>query len=205
MEDAQDTADSIMDDAQSAAEDAMDTADSMVDDAQDAVDDATAGATCDAPDEVSLQLQWVTQAQFAGYYAAQDQGFYDDMCLDVTIVEGGVDIVPQTQLANGDVDFAIWPGSPRRWPAGRPGRTSSTSPRSISGRAPSRCRSPTRESRRPTTSPARRSATGVSATSTRCSPRSVRQDSTRPPTSSSSARTSTWPRCSTVRSTPPRR
>ena len=56
---------------------------------------------------VKLQLQWFIQAQFAGYYAAQDQGFYEDMCLDVEIVEGGVDIVPQTQLANGDVDFAI--------------------------------------------------------------------------------------------------
>ena len=56
---------------------------------------------------MSLQLQWFTQAQFAGYYAAQDQGFFEDHCLDVTILEGGVDIVPQTQLANGDVDFAI--------------------------------------------------------------------------------------------------
>lgn len=64
-------------------------------------------ATCDTPDEVSLQLQWFIQAQFAGYYAALDQGFYEDQCLDVTIVEGGVEIVPQTQLANGDVDFAL--------------------------------------------------------------------------------------------------
>ena len=64
-------------------------------------------ADCETTDEVSLQLQWFTQAQFAGYYAAQDQGFYEDMCLDVTIVEGGVEIVPQTQLANGDVDFAL--------------------------------------------------------------------------------------------------
>lgn len=56
---------------------------------------------------VSLQLQWVTQAQFAGYYAALDQGFYEDQGLDVEIVEGGVDIVPQTQLADGAVDFAI--------------------------------------------------------------------------------------------------
>ncbi|HUS43277.1 MAG TPA: ABC transporter substrate-binding protein [Ilumatobacteraceae bacterium] len=62
---------------------------------------------CETPEEISLQLQWFTQAQFAGYYAAQDQGFYEDMCLDVTIVEGGVEIVPQTQLANGDVDFAL--------------------------------------------------------------------------------------------------
>jgi NitT/TauT family transport system substrate-binding protein len=64
-------------------------------------------AECEAVDEVSLQLQWFTQAQFAGYYAAIDQGYYEAMCLDVTIVEGGVEIVPQTQLANGDVDFAL--------------------------------------------------------------------------------------------------
>ncbi|TFH15112.1 MAG: ABC transporter substrate-binding protein, partial [Acidimicrobiales bacterium] len=68
--------------------------------------DSTAGA-CETPEPVSLQLQWFTQAQFAGYYAAKDKGFYEDMCLDVTIVEGGVEIVPQTQLANGDVDFAL--------------------------------------------------------------------------------------------------
>ncbi len=47
------------------------------------------------------------QAQFAGYYAALDQGFYDEQCIDLTILEGGVEIVPQTQLANGDADFAI--------------------------------------------------------------------------------------------------
>ena len=56
---------------------------------------------------VTLQLQWVAQAQFAGYYAAVDQGFYEDEGLDVTIVEGGPDIVPQDVLAAGDVDYAI--------------------------------------------------------------------------------------------------
>jgi NitT/TauT family transport system substrate-binding protein len=64
-------------------------------------------AECATVDDVSLQLQWFTQAQFSGYYAALDNGYYADMCLDVTIVEGGVEIVPQTQLANGDVDFAL--------------------------------------------------------------------------------------------------
>ena len=56
---------------------------------------------------VKLQLQWVAQAQFAGYYAAADQGYYKDAGLDVTIVEGGPDIVPQDVLSAGDVDFAI--------------------------------------------------------------------------------------------------
>jgi NitT/TauT family transport system substrate-binding protein len=65
------------------------------------------GGNCSSTDQVSLQLQWFIQAQFAGYYAAQDQGYYADQCLDVTIVEGGVDIVPQQQLADGAVDFAL--------------------------------------------------------------------------------------------------
>jgi NitT/TauT family transport system substrate-binding protein len=56
---------------------------------------------------VRLQLQWVTQGQFAGYFAAVDQGFYTDRGLDVQILEGGVDIVPQTVLAQGQADYAI--------------------------------------------------------------------------------------------------
>jgi len=64
-------------------------------------------ASCSSTDQVTLQLQWFIQSQFAGYYAAQDQGFYADQCLDVTIAEGGVDIVPQQQLADGAADFAI--------------------------------------------------------------------------------------------------
>jgi NitT/TauT family transport system substrate-binding protein len=56
---------------------------------------------------VSLQLQWFTQAQFAGYYAAVDQGFYEDVGLDVEIIEGGVDIVPATVLDSGAADFAV--------------------------------------------------------------------------------------------------
>ena len=66
-----------------------------------------APADCEAVDDVSLQLQWVFQSQFGGYLAAVDQGLYDKYCLNVTILEGGVDIVPQTVLANGDADFAI--------------------------------------------------------------------------------------------------
>jgi NitT/TauT family transport system substrate-binding protein len=65
------------------------------------------GAECEGTDAVKLQLQWFIQAQFAGYFAAQDKGFYADHCLEVEIVEGGVDIVPQQQLADGAVDFAL--------------------------------------------------------------------------------------------------
>lgn len=56
---------------------------------------------------VTLQLQWFAQGQFAGYYAAVEQGFYEEHGLDVEIVEGGADIVPQTVLADGQADFAI--------------------------------------------------------------------------------------------------
>jgi NitT/TauT family transport system substrate-binding protein len=56
---------------------------------------------------VALQLQWVTQAQFAGYFAAIDQGFYTDAGLDVTILEGAVDIVPQQVVAAGGAEFGI--------------------------------------------------------------------------------------------------
>jgi NitT/TauT family transport system substrate-binding protein len=68
---------------------------------------SNAPAACETTTPVKLQLQWFTQAQFAGYFAAVDQGFYADQCLDVSILEGGVDIVPQQQLADGAVDFAL--------------------------------------------------------------------------------------------------
>ncbi|MEP7764936.1 ABC transporter substrate-binding protein [Sanguibacter sp. 25GB23B1] len=65
------------------------------------------GTTAEGLTEVSLQLQWFSQGQFAGYIAARDKGFYEDAGLDVEILEGGVDIVPQTALASDQVDFAI--------------------------------------------------------------------------------------------------
>lgn len=56
---------------------------------------------------VTIQLQWVTQSQFAGYYAALDQGYYEDEGLDVTILEGAVEIVPQQVVAAGDAEFGV--------------------------------------------------------------------------------------------------
>lgn len=56
---------------------------------------------------VTLQLQWFAQAQFGGYYAAVDQGYYEEEGLDVTLAEGGADIVPQDALVGGDADYAI--------------------------------------------------------------------------------------------------
>jgi NitT/TauT family transport system substrate-binding protein len=58
-------------------------------------------------DTVRLQLQWFTQAQFAGFFAADELGFYEEQGIDIEILEGGVDIVPQTVLAQGEADFAV--------------------------------------------------------------------------------------------------
>ncbi|MBD7994258.1 ABC transporter substrate-binding protein [Arthrobacter sp. Sa2CUA1] len=65
------------------------------------------GAAAGELTPVKLQLQWFAQAQFAGYYAALDQGFFEEEGLDVEILEGGADIVPQDVLASGDADYAI--------------------------------------------------------------------------------------------------
>jgi NitT/TauT family transport system substrate-binding protein len=56
---------------------------------------------------IKLQLQWFYQAQFAGYIAAVDQGFYKEQGLDVQLLEGGTDIVPQTVLAQNKADYAV--------------------------------------------------------------------------------------------------
>ncbi len=56
---------------------------------------------------VSLQLQWLPQGQFAGYFAAAEQGYFEEAGLDVEIIPSGGDIVPQDALSNGDVDYAI--------------------------------------------------------------------------------------------------
>ena len=56
---------------------------------------------------VTLQSKWVVQAQFAGYYAAVDQGFYEDEGLDVTIRAGGPDIVPEQVVLGGQAEFGI--------------------------------------------------------------------------------------------------
>ncbi len=56
---------------------------------------------------VTLQLKWVAQAQFAGYYVAQAQGFYKDAGLDVTIKAGGPDIAPEQVIAGGGADVIV--------------------------------------------------------------------------------------------------
>ncbi len=68
---------------------------------------AVLGAPAWAADDVTLQLKWVTQAQFAGYYVALDQGFYDEEDLNVKILAGGPDIAPGQVLAGGGADVMI--------------------------------------------------------------------------------------------------
>jgi len=64
-------------------------------------------ASAEAADAVTIQLKWVTQAQFAGYYVAKDKGFYKEAGLDVTIKPGGPDIAPEQVLAAGGADVIV--------------------------------------------------------------------------------------------------
>jgi len=67
---------------------------------------ATSGAA-EAQDTVTLQLKWVTQAQFAGYYVAREKGYYDEVGLEVEIKPGGPDIAPPQVIAGGGADVII--------------------------------------------------------------------------------------------------
>jgi NitT/TauT family transport system substrate-binding protein len=58
-------------------------------------------------EDVTLQLKWVTQAQFAGYYVAKDKGFYEEEGLNVTIKPGGPDIAPTQVIAGGGADVTV--------------------------------------------------------------------------------------------------
>ena len=58
-------------------------------------------------EDVTLQLKWVTQAQFAGYFVAKDKGFYEKEGLNVTILPGGPDVAPTQVIAGGGADVVI--------------------------------------------------------------------------------------------------
>ena len=60
-----------------------------------------------AADKVTIQLKWVTQAQFAGYYVAQEKGYYKAEGLDVTIKPGGPDISTPQVIAGGGADVIV--------------------------------------------------------------------------------------------------
>lgn len=60
-----------------------------------------------AADKLTLQLKWVTQGQFAGYYVAKDKGFYKEANLDVEIKPGGPDVAPPQVIAGGGADVVV--------------------------------------------------------------------------------------------------
>lgn len=68
---------------------------------------ALTGGLAQAADDVTLQLKWVTQAQFAGYYVALDKGFYEEEDLNVTIKPGGPDVAPAQVIAGGGADVVL--------------------------------------------------------------------------------------------------
>ena len=68
---------------------------------------ACGSTAASAQDKLTLQLKWVTQAQFAGYYVAKDKGFYKDAGLDVTVKAGGPDINPSQVIAGGGADVIV--------------------------------------------------------------------------------------------------
>jgi ABC-type nitrate/sulfonate/bicarbonate transport system substrate-binding protein len=73
-----------------------------------------------ALESVSLQLKWKHQFQFAGYYAALEQGYYREAGLDVTIREGGPGIEVAETVASGKADFGVCSASVlREWTMGR--------------------------------------------------------------------------------------
>src|SRR6516165_3043361 len=64
-------------------------------------------AAAHAADKATIQLKWVAQAQFAGYFVAKQKGFYKDAGLDVTINPGGPDVAPPQVIAGGGGDVAV--------------------------------------------------------------------------------------------------
>ncbi len=74
--------------------------------------DTPAPAATGKLDKMRLQLKWLHQAQFAGYYVAADKGYYKDMGLDVELLPGGPDVVPSQKVLTGAADAGIdWVGS----------------------------------------------------------------------------------------------
>ena len=68
---------------------------------------AAMAGSAQAADDVTLQLKWVTQAQFAGYYVPAAKGFYEEEGLNVTILPGGPDVAPTQVIAGGGADVVV--------------------------------------------------------------------------------------------------
>jgi NitT/TauT family transport system substrate-binding protein len=123
--------------------------------------------------KVRLQLQWVAQSQFAGYYAALDKGYFKDLGLDVEIKLGGPDIVPQQVVASDAAEFGIaW--VPKML-ASREAGADLVNIAQVFQRS-----SRTRTSPNPKTGRARRSGRGASGTSLSSTPLCARSASIRP-------------------------
>ena len=77
---------------------------------------ASFAGSANAADALTLQLKWVTQGQFAGYYVAKEKGYYDEADLDVTIKPGGPDIAPEQVIAGGGADVIVdWMPAALAW------------------------------------------------------------------------------------------
>jgi NitT/TauT family transport system substrate-binding protein len=75
---------------------------------------ATGGSKADSGklDKVTLQLKWLPQSQFMGYYVAQAKGYYKDAGIDIELLPGGSDIIPEQQVYNGAADIGVtWDSS----------------------------------------------------------------------------------------------
>jgi len=70
--------------------------------------DATTAATQSGKlDKLTLQLKWLPQSQFMGYYVAQAKGYYAEEGIDIEILPGGSDIIPEQQVYNGVADVGV--------------------------------------------------------------------------------------------------
>jgi NitT/TauT family transport system substrate-binding protein len=57
--------------------------------------------------KVTLQLKWLPQSQFMGYYVAAAKGYYKDQGIDIKILPGGSDIIPEQNVNNGVADIGV--------------------------------------------------------------------------------------------------
>lgn len=58
-------------------------------------------------DKLTIQLKWLPQSQFMGYYVAAAKGYYEEEGIDIEILPGGSDIIPEQQVYNGVADVGV--------------------------------------------------------------------------------------------------
>ncbi|MFV0528542.1 MAG: ABC transporter substrate-binding protein [Lachnospiraceae bacterium] len=74
---------------------------------QAATDEATEDAASGDLEKVTLQLKWLPQSQFMGYYVAQEKGYYEEEGIELEILPGGSDIIPEQNVYNGVADIGV--------------------------------------------------------------------------------------------------